>query len=323
MQHGGHITKDLLGPRGAPVGGGGGGIDVTTFTQALGDELILNGGMEAGDPPTSWTARNDATLSSVADERTGGAGSKSINIERNGSNFPGAYQTVTSTAEKWHEASLWTRQVELSGDFMLRRIPGSDNLISGGSISNTTTSWRQFSTVFLSPDATMTMLVSGGAGTTDGHSARADDASIKMLTSNEQQTASPDGDFQFEFTLPASPIAAQRAVLLYRIVDTLNMWMIYVRRNYTNTAYDLLLDKLSSGVPTIAPVLKVTDVGTPTLIRVVTNGNDHTCYTGTGTIDAPTWTQRGATQTDATHAAGTGLNTVYSSAITPVRLRSF
>lgn len=44
-----------------------------------------NGNMETGSPPTGWLAYN-ATPSRVADERTGGAGSYSINVNRSSAN---------------------------------------------------------------------------------------------------------------------------------------------------------------------------------------------------------------------------------------------
>lgn len=44
-----------------------------------------NGNMETGSPPTGWLIYN-ATISRVADERTGGAGSYSINVNRSSAN---------------------------------------------------------------------------------------------------------------------------------------------------------------------------------------------------------------------------------------------
>lgn len=67
-----------------------------TFTlgtgETYGSTLLSNGNMETGDPPTGWIG-NNSTLSSVADERTGGSGTKSIKVERTGTDSC-AYQTI-------------------------------------------------------------------------------------------------------------------------------------------------------------------------------------------------------------------------------------
>lgn len=48
-------------------------------TPTVGSELVTNGRMESGDPPTGWTPLNSATFSAAADERTGGIGTQSLN----------------------------------------------------------------------------------------------------------------------------------------------------------------------------------------------------------------------------------------------------
>ena len=47
---------------------------------------ITNGDMETGDPPTGWAGINGATVDGVADERTGGSGSQSLEVARGTSN---------------------------------------------------------------------------------------------------------------------------------------------------------------------------------------------------------------------------------------------
>jgi len=54
------------------------GTGVTYSDIVNGD--TLNGNMETGDPPTGWTSYNGSTPTSVADERTGGAGIASLNM---------------------------------------------------------------------------------------------------------------------------------------------------------------------------------------------------------------------------------------------------
>jgi len=45
---------------------------ILSVAPVLGSEELSNANMEAGNPPTGWDAAGGATLSAVADERTGG-----------------------------------------------------------------------------------------------------------------------------------------------------------------------------------------------------------------------------------------------------------
>lgn len=77
--------------------------------RATGTNLVGNGNMESGDPPTNWVAQNAATLSSQVDERTGGAGTRSLQTVRGTGNAT-AFRTVSSaTTGKWYEWGGWLR----------------------------------------------------------------------------------------------------------------------------------------------------------------------------------------------------------------------
>jgi hypothetical protein len=73
-----------------------------------GVELVTNGGMETGNPPTSWDISNAATLAGVADERTGGAGIQSLEATR-GTGNPVASQAITTAIGTWYLASGWLK----------------------------------------------------------------------------------------------------------------------------------------------------------------------------------------------------------------------
>lgn len=76
---------------------------------ATGTNLIVNGDMEAGSPPTNWVAQNSATLSSESDERTGGSGTKCLQTVRGTGNAT-AYRIVGSTSVgMWCKWSAWLK----------------------------------------------------------------------------------------------------------------------------------------------------------------------------------------------------------------------
>lgn len=78
-------------------------------TPSLGPDLLTNGNMEDGDPPHNWTPGTGATLASAADERTGGAGAKSMEITRGSSNAV-ATQTPTIAANAWLRMGGWFKK---------------------------------------------------------------------------------------------------------------------------------------------------------------------------------------------------------------------
>jgi hypothetical protein len=80
-------------------------------TPGTGEEKVSNGSMEAGDPPTGWAPLGSGTvLSAVADERTGGAGAKSLNVVTNAAS-KGAQQNLTTVVGAWYRYSIWRKRI--------------------------------------------------------------------------------------------------------------------------------------------------------------------------------------------------------------------
>ena len=79
--------------------------------ETYGSELITNGDMEAGNPPTGWSPNGGSTLSSVADERTSGSGSKSMNAVRGTSPIP-AFNGATAISLGLYRCSAWYRNID-------------------------------------------------------------------------------------------------------------------------------------------------------------------------------------------------------------------
>lgn len=143
-----------------------------------GTELLTNGNMETGNPPTGWSAGGGATLTGVADERTGGAGAQSLNIARN-TNDTGASRSTSGGMVGWHKASAWLKNIDATNVALFM-------LVAGNSMSaqTNTTSWHT---------AACSVLIPTGAGISarlqtygaSGKQARYDDVSIqKLLTAD-------------------------------------------------------------------------------------------------------------------------------------------
>lgn len=288
-------------------------VVINQFTQSLGSELLTNGNFETGDPPTGW-GLGLSILSSVADERTGGSGSKSMNIARNGGTPYYGQENITITSGAWHEFSGWYRNVDSSVGAYIRLAGGPD--IAAPTISST--SWKQYRTAHRRT-ATSIIVRGYGSGVVDGQSARADDFSLKKITPNAQATMpASDGTLTFSFTLPSTPATGDTIHLIYRIPAggtiedaSASFWDLYLKRNDANNDWDVYLDDVNANTRTNRT--SATGVGTPDALRVVLSGTTHTIYTGAG----GTFTARGSPVVLDFLTTEKGANTVYSSTFTP------
>lgn len=85
---------------------------VLTITPTGGPNLLVNGNMETGDPPSSWTANAGAILDGVADERTGGIGVQSLEATR-GTNDHAAFQSTPSGQQPgFYGGSAWVKNID-------------------------------------------------------------------------------------------------------------------------------------------------------------------------------------------------------------------
>ena len=104
------------------------GGTVTNAPTTTGSDLIVNGNMETGNPPSSWTAVT-SNLSSVADQRTGGTGTQSMEIAGTAGNIGKATEVVTTSVGTWYQIISYekngTSSASLnstSGDFASKNI---------------------------------------------------------------------------------------------------------------------------------------------------------------------------------------------------------
>lgn len=287
------------------------GLDILIFNQALGADVVVNGSFTAwtADNPNSWTITGESGSDpAVSEVGTGqdhtGAGTGSANWYRSsGSGFLIAGQNAL-TSGTWYE-------VETGISFVTGGPLTVNDAVNGilGQYSAT-------GTYVLNGRAGIATLQAYIVGVSD---ITVDTISAKPMTLNAQVEFGANGTFELYFTLPGSPKAGQTVRLWYRASDDQNYWVAYVRRNTTNTAWDARLDRVSAGTAT--NTISVTGVGTPNAMRAIANGNDHTFWTSAD--GGGSWTQRGGTINNSTHATNTGLRAVYSDGITPTRLRAY
>lgn len=148
------LTDGLGHPETSGVGSGGSGLTwtgatwsvaggVVSNTPTLEGDVVTNGNMETGDPPTGWNAGAGAVLDGVADERTGGAGAQSMTVTNGAANYGNANQTITTVVGKWYQLTFW-----------IKRASGIEYRVFNTSVTpwisidntnggNATTSWAQ------------------------------------------------------------------------------------------------------------------------------------------------------------------------------------
>jgi hypothetical protein len=146
----------------------------------LGAELLANGSMEEGSPPTGWLAQGSATLTSVAEERTGGSGSNCLNIANGDTAYGIGRKALTYPAHIWHRATAWARKVTCNSIVSVVDLGGDE--LSHFTVAST--SWMQTRAAVLSLTADG-HLRSMNASNTSGQAARLDDASFRALTLSE------------------------------------------------------------------------------------------------------------------------------------------
>jgi hypothetical protein len=182
-----------------------------------GAELVTNGDMESGDPPSSWTL-SLATLSSAADERTGGSGAASIDVARNGADSFLAYQTLTTVVGTWYVIDGWEKRIDTSHWAAITvRDSGGTWLIDTAQLRSTSTSWVQKTGTFRAIGTSTHVRLDCFSSGADGTSNRFDDISVKVATLNELFTDIDDGstsDYVAEIELDTVVAGTQAGMVL-------------------------------------------------------------------------------------------------------------
>ena len=287
---------------------GGLRVSITSFTQALGAEMLTNGNFAAWtlDDPDGWTEVGevllDPELTEVAsNEAHGGSGTGAVNFFSSATaSNPRIYQSVGVVAS-WYQFSF-DLTTYTSGGLRL-----TDGFLGGVTYASV----RTYKRLMIARNGDMHISASGAAP----HDITGDNASLGLITRNAQQNAAPSGTFDFRFTLPGTTYAGQLIGIQYRISTASNFILAYLLRNATNAAWDILLDSYATNAPT--NLRTVTGVGDPDTIRVVvTPENTHQLYTGLAGV----FTARGAVVSNSLYNTAIGINTIYSPDTTPIEL---
>lgn len=164
-----------------------------SINPAYSDNLLTNGDFETGDPPTGWSAQNGATLSAVADPRTGSAGTKALSVVNGAANYGYAKQALTISAGVLTLMIGWGKRQ--SGGNALFRATGLTNFID--IIVGNPATWRKFYAVGRN-DKDNPYVGVWRDNTTIGSEARADDlefyaAPLSSCLRTPRRT--PTGDF--------------------------------------------------------------------------------------------------------------------------------
>jgi len=237
-----------------------------TITPEIGSELVTNGNMEIGDPPSSWSSTS--TFDGVADERTGGSGAQSVDITGVSG---GVFQDLLSTNGTWVSISNW--QKNITGGFPKVFVyggPGYTNPIydkygsSDGSWHNYIGSGRVTSTA---PRVYLYL-------TTTGHEYRYDDISVKPLTLSSLFSTVSTSDSDVMADANVTLTSGTQAGLVLNLDSTSNP------QNFVIAYHDgtnVKLEKSVAGVYTTVQTTAVT-YSAGAQLRVIKDGTKYRVY---------------------------------------------
>lgn len=272
---------------------------------ALGATLVTNGDFAAWttDNPNGWTitgeSGSDPMITEVAADGSAGTGAArlvaSATFER-----PLVRQTIL-TIGNWYEIG-GTCGARTSGNPCVR-----------SASSNTLRANRSSAGVLLAIGrATHATFECVNYNASAGDFVL-DDVFAKLITPNTELVA-PSANMQVSvfYTLPGSPASQTRVLLLARIDDFAAGNYLVCDLNWTGTQWNMTFSKVSGH--TLTGLATSTNVGTTNGIQLNLNGDSLKMYS---TANAGgLWTQRGATATDSTHLAETGVNALATSDVT-------
>ncbi len=144
-----------------------------TNTPTLGSEIVTNGDMETGSPPTGWSSFNMTTSRETTIVHAGTASLKGI--ATNSNNLMG--QDFTSVAGSWYMANGWIYSDGSSTQlFRLEQINSPFTVFAFN--SSTLASWTNMIITGRAPDTSSTIRTR----TVNGATCYMDDVSVKALT---------------------------------------------------------------------------------------------------------------------------------------------
>ena len=244
-----------------------------------GTELLSNGNMETGNPPTGWAAGGAATLTGEADERTGGSGVQSLNIAR-GTSDTGASKSTSGGMVGWHKAAAWAKNIDANqvGLFLI----GGVNTMSA---DDALTDWHTLvcSVLMTSAGGITARLRSLGA---TGTQVRYDDVSIQKLITADLFSTVDISISDVNLVAPkmsniATGTQAGVVVALDSATTPANYVAVYYHNNLADGTTKIYVVQLVAGTYTTLSSTAVA-YGSTKFISVKKSGDQLSVFYGTG-----------------------------------------
>jgi hypothetical protein len=256
----------------AGMGGGVQELNLTcpAITPALGAELVTNGSMEAGTPPSSWSLVV-GTAASVADERTGGSGTKSYGLNPSGAATGRAHQILAAaSAGTWLRFSGWGKKVTNSNAELAHTTSAN---VAISSASATGLAWG--SVLFSSRVSGANDRVRIGTSTiviTD--EARFDDISVKPLTfSSLIVRLGSHSQKNGTYTCKPTASAGSQCGILIEYLDENNFVLVNI--NLTDNTAKLISRIAGTYTSVISGAITY---GAEKVLKCIVNGQNHSLY---------------------------------------------
>jgi len=145
---------------------------------AFGSELIIDGNMET-NPTVNWADIRSPIKTAVADERTGGVGSQSINVLSTNT-YNGVYQDFATTVGALYKWVGWRKQITGTAGGLLIFSPSPTIIYESLNFSGTT--WTQFEIYFTATGASSRISLYANRPGVVGDESRFDDQSVKQVS---------------------------------------------------------------------------------------------------------------------------------------------
>jgi hypothetical protein len=148
-----------------------------------GGTLIANGDMETGNPPTGYAAGSSAILASVADEHTGGAGTKSLSITNGAASSGYATKNIDIVIGDFLVMKAWAKYVNANSASM--RMQGrSGSFATFAQSDDPTAAWAEYA-ITGAPTQTDIWARVGNNDSTLGRESRFDNIYVAKLTKSD------------------------------------------------------------------------------------------------------------------------------------------
>lgn len=250
-----------------------GGLSAATLA-ADGYELVVNGNMETGDPPTGWTAETSAVLDGVADERTGGVGAQSLSIVNGvNANSGRASQILTLIPYASHVFSVWRRNISTNPLMYVYTTPG---LVLLTSVTSAVTAWEGAIKTAVATQAAY-LLWLRTTSIIAGQESRFDDVSVQATIAQLLLPAPLlNASHVCAVAWPAAPDVTPFALYL-RGSDALNYWEARLTPNTAGT--DCQIIQHVAGVQTVRASADVDWTPAATdMVKVIALGSTISVY---------------------------------------------